>query len=67
MPRLDAASISNTSTELPAAISRQEGHSPHGVSVGPWTQFKDLARIRAVDVFPTPRAPEKMYPCATRF
>ena len=67
MPRLEAASISSTSTELPAAISVHEGHFPQGATVGPWAQFSALARIRAVVVFPTPRAPEKMYPCATRF
>src|SRR5258707_1078511 len=66
MPRFDAASISITSKEVPAAISLQESHSPQGVAVGPFTQFSAFARILAAVVFPTPRAPEKMYPCATR-
>ena len=32
MPRFDAASISSTSSELPAVISRQESHVPSGSS-----------------------------------
>ena len=35
MPRLDAASISITSTAPPAAISMQLAHTPQGVAVGP--------------------------------
>ena len=50
-----------TSSELPAAISRQESHSLQGSAVGPFAQLSALARMRAVVVFPTPRAPEKMY------
>src|SRR5271169_3133850 len=67
MPRFDAASISSTSSEVPAEISRHESHVPSGSAVGPFTQFKALARIRALVVLPTPRTPEKMYACATRF
>src|SRR5277367_3325496 len=67
MPRFDAASISNTSSEVPAEISRQESQVPSGSAVGPFTQFKALAKIRALVVFPTPRTPEKIYACATRF
>src|SRR5579859_7755380 len=66
MPRFEAASISITSSEVPAAISLQESHSPHGSAVGPFAQFMAFARIRAAVVFPTPRAPEKIYACATR-
>ena len=55
--RLEAASISITSSEVPAAIVRQDSHSPHGVTVGPWTQFSDRARILATDVLPVPREP----------
>ena len=36
MPRLEAASISMTSTELPAAISMQLAHTPQGVVGGPF-------------------------------
>ena len=35
MPRLDAASISITSGELPPPISRQLAQTPQGVVVGP--------------------------------
>ena len=59
IPRFEAPSISRTSTSLPAEIPWQSSHSLQGtppVAVG---QFKALARIRAVDVFPTPRAPEQ--------
>src|SRR5260370_21362895 len=66
MPRFEAAWISITSSEVPAAISLQESHSPQGSAVGPFAQFIALARIRAAVVFPTPRAPEKIYACATR-
>src|SRR5271166_1425256 len=59
MPRFEAASISITSSEVPAAISLQESHTPHGSGVGPFTQFSAFARMRAAVVFPTPRAPEK--------
>src|SRR6204780_4956116 len=67
MPRFDAASISSTSSDVPAEISRHESQLPSGSAVGPFTQFKAFARIRALVVFPTPRTPEKMYACATRF
>ena len=66
MPRFEAASISMTSSEVPAAISLHESHTQQGSGVGPFTQFSAFARIRAAVVFPTPRAPEKMYACATR-
>ena len=55
MPRLLAPSISNASTSSPAD-TRQMSHSLHGVGVGPCTQLSALARIRAVEVFPVPRA-----------
>src|ERR1017187_542139 len=67
MPRLEAASISMTSTVPPEVISLQLAHSPHGVAVGPWMQFRQRARMRATVVFPVPRWPEKMYPWAMRF
>ena len=55
-----AASISTTS-RLPApprARSTQESQVPHGVSVGPWAQFRQRARMRAEVVLPQPRGPE---------
>src|SRR5262252_6414153 len=55
MPRFEAASI-----------SVHEAHLPHGSAVGPFSQFNAFARMRAAVVLPTPRAPEKMYACATR-
>ena len=55
--RFEAASISITSSELPAAIVRQDSHSPQGVTVGPLTQFRERARIFATEVLPVPREP----------
>ena len=55
--RFDAASISITSREVPAAIVRQGSHSPHGVRVGPCTQLSERAKIFAIDVFLVPREP----------
>src|SRR5215467_15538162 len=60
-PVFDAASISKTSIDLPAAISWHEGHVLSGVIVGPFSQLRPFARIRAVVVLPTPRGPEKRY------
>ncbi len=53
----DAASISITSSEVAPAIERQDSQTPHGVTVGPFTQFSDAARIFAIDVLPVPREP----------
>src|SRR5678815_5878285 len=39
-PVFDAASISSTSIDWPAAISLHDAHWLHGSIVGPWTQFK---------------------------
>ena len=35
-----------------------ESQTPHGVGVGPCSQFSERARIRAEDVLPQPRGPE---------
>lgn len=43
------------------ARSLQDSHSPHGVGVGPCSQFRHLARIRALVVFPQPRGPLNRY------
>ena len=59
IPRWEAASISMTSSEVPLAIVTHGLQTLSGVGVGPWTQFKPLARIRASEVFPVPRGPAK--------
>ena len=41
------------------AISTQERHVPQGLAVGPCSQFRALATMRAVLVLPQPRGPEK--------
>src|SRR5687768_11816407 len=58
---LDAASISITSSEVALAIATHDSHSPHGVTVGPFTQFSEAARIFAIDVLPVPREPTNRY------
>src|SRR5215216_6156500 len=57
----DAASISITSSDVALAIERQDSQTPHGVMVGPFTQFSDAARIFAIDVLPVPREPTNRY------
>src|SRR2546430_8072311 len=56
-----------TSTEMPWAISKQLGHFPQGVLVGPRSQLSALASRRATVVLPTPRVPEKRNARAIRF
>ena len=58
IPRLEAASISITSSALPATMRRQASQSPHGAAVGPWSQLRAMARTSAVLVFPVPRGPQ---------
>ena len=56
----EAASISITSSEL-ADGDRDAGFArPHGVTVGPSTQFRHAARIFAIDVLPVARADEQV-------
>ncbi|OQC28507.1 MAG: hypothetical protein BWX71_00791 [Deltaproteobacteria bacterium ADurb.Bin072] len=55
-----AASISKTSTALDAVMSSQMGHTLQGVQDMPTAQLMARARMRATEVFPTPRGPEKM-------
>jgi hypothetical protein len=62
----DAPSISRTSMSLPAAMDRQMSQVRHGDAVGPVSQLRALARIRAIVVLPTPRTPVKRKACATR-
>src|SRR6056300_1438995 len=63
-----AASISTTSKEPgpPVASSLQLGHLPHGLSVGPFSQFRQRARILALVVLPQPLGPENKYAWWTR-
>ena len=49
----EAASISCTSTSVPAAMSTQGPQTPHGSGVGPSSQLSARARIRAEVVLPT--------------
>src|SRR2546425_301924 len=48
MPRLLAASISMTSSDTPSAIARQATQVLSGVGVGPRSQLRAFARMRAV-------------------
>src|SRR3954468_24763203 len=57
----DAASISITSRELAAAIERHDSQTPHGLVVGPCSQFSEAARILAIEVLPVPREPTNRY------
>ena len=47
-------------------IATQVSHLLHGFGVGPFSQLRALARMRAVDVFPVPREPLKRYACPIR-
>ena len=57
MPRLEAASISNTSMDVPSFMRTQFWHLLQGLGVGPCSQLTALARIFAVLVLPVPRGP----------
>src|SRR5579883_2454370 len=65
MPRLLAASISRTSSAVPAIMARQFSHVLSGVAVGPFTQSMHRARIFAAEVLPEPRGPENRYAWAS--
>src|SRR5690348_9075598 len=65
IPRLLAASISSTSSAVPARIARQFSHVLSGVAVGPFTQLMQRARILAAEVLPEPRGPENKYAWAS--
>ena len=58
-PLLEAASISTTSSTLPASIPRQLAHSPHGSPSTGRSQLTAFARIFAQVVLPVPREPQK--------
>ena len=60
IPRLEAASISIISIELPFTISLQLSHSSQGIELGPlFKQFIPFAISLAIVVLPTPRGPLK--------
>jgi hypothetical protein len=63
---VDAASISIMSGKPPLSIATQFSHVPHGSSEVLLRQFTAFARIRAREVFPTPRGPVKRYAWAIR-
>src|SRR5450631_1511109 len=65
-PLLEAPSISKTSVEVPLVISMQSGQTLQGSWTTPSSQLRVLARMRAVLVLPTPRAPVNRKACATR-
>src|SRR3954468_4553971 len=50
----------------PRARSVHDRHTPQGSSVGPFSQFRQRARIRALVVLPQPRGPEKRKAWLTR-
>src|SRR4051794_24664277 len=67
---LEAASISMTSIEVALAIETHDSQTPHGVVVGPFSQFRHAARIFAMEVLPVPREPTNRLawwtlPCST--
>src|SRR5579859_4510895 len=54
----EAASTSMRSTKRPSSISRHAAQMPQGFELTPAvSQFSDLAKMRAIVVFPTPRVP----------
>src|SRR5574344_1101997 len=51
--------------ELPSVNERHDSHWPQGsISFEGLRQFIDLAKILAIEVFPTPRGPQNRYACA---
>ena len=64
--------LDNNLPAFPALISVQLSHTSQGSAVArsslpiAFRQFSAIARIRAIVVFPIPRCPLKMYPCAIR-
>ena len=57
----DAASISMTSIDVALAIATHDSQTPHGATVGPFSQFRQAARIFAIEVLPGPaRADEQV-------
>ena len=65
-PLLDAASISITFIDVPAAIDRHIAHSPHGLPSTGCSQLTAFANIFATVVFPVPLVPQNKYACPIR-
>ena len=61
-----AASISCTSVEVPFWIARTASSSGAGVSVGPFSALRQLAKMRASVVLPVPRGPVSRIACGMR-
>src|SRR3954454_9650593 len=47
------------------ASDRHDAQTPQGSGVGPFSQFSDRARMRALEVLPQPRGPENRYAWCT--
>ena len=63
----EAASISIRSRNLPLSISSEILESIFGSPCSSTSRLRALAKILAVDVFPTPLGPVKRYACAYLF
>lgn len=64
---LEAASSSIRLKELPLSIDLQDSHSPQASPSGVGLrQLMVRAKMRAQEVLPTPRGPQKRYACARR-
>src|SRR5690554_2477453 len=61
IPRLEAASISTTSSIDPFVICWHASQALHGSGAGPCSQLTALAITLAALVFPVPRGPENRY------
>ena len=61
-----AAEAVTGSIDVAAAMATHDSHVPHGVIVGPCSQFREAARIFAIDVLPVPREPTNRYAWCTR-
>ena len=66
IPRLLAASISNTSRKFSSLIALQLAHWLHGSPSCKSKQFTAFAKILAELVFPVPLGPQNRYACAKR-
>ena len=57
IPRFEAPSISIKSKKLPVSMAWEISELFNGSPKDEISEFRALAKIRAVDVFPTPRGP----------
>ena len=58
-PLFDAASSSMLENDEPFVTDTHDSHTEHGSPSSSFSQLSALARMRAVDVLPVPRGPEK--------